>query len=144
MSPAAPWVSHFGLKRTPFGKGIAAKDLFSRQAHEEAVARINFCIVESRSRCCHRRRRRRKDGRGQSSGVVTRPDQTPGDLYRQPRLRHPGPVRHDRKGARGRAEIRKSRAHGPSSRSSRSRRRRKTPPGGDDLSTRLICSAPPS
>ncbi len=43
---SAPWVSHFGLKRTPFGKGIAAKDLFSRQAHEEAVARINFCIVE--------------------------------------------------------------------------------------------------
>jgi type II secretory pathway predicted ATPase ExeA len=46
VSPAAPWVTHFGLKRTPFGKGIAAKDLFSRQAHEEAVARINFCIVE--------------------------------------------------------------------------------------------------
>jgi type II secretory pathway predicted ATPase ExeA len=45
VSPT-PWVSHFGLKRTPFGKGIAAKDLFSRQAHEEAVARINFCILE--------------------------------------------------------------------------------------------------
>jgi len=46
VSPAAPWVSHFGLKRTPFGKSISAKDLFSRQAHQEAVARINFCIVE--------------------------------------------------------------------------------------------------
>ena len=43
----APWVAHFGLKRTPFGKAIAAKDLFSRQAHQEAVARITFCIVES-------------------------------------------------------------------------------------------------
>jgi type II secretory pathway predicted ATPase ExeA len=40
-------VAHFGLTRTPFGKGIAAKDLFARQAHAEAVARINFCIVES-------------------------------------------------------------------------------------------------
>ena len=27
---AAPWVSHFGLNRTPFGKRIAAKDLFGR------------------------------------------------------------------------------------------------------------------
>jgi type II secretory pathway predicted ATPase ExeA len=43
----APWVAHFGLSRTPFGKAIAARDLYSRQAHEEAVARINFCIVES-------------------------------------------------------------------------------------------------
>ena len=39
-------MSHFGLKRTPFGKGIAAKDLFGREAHAEAVARINFCVVE--------------------------------------------------------------------------------------------------
>ena len=43
----APWVTHFGLKRTPFGKAIAAKDLYLRQAHQEAVARITFCIVES-------------------------------------------------------------------------------------------------
>jgi len=46
MSPA-PWVSHFGLKRTPFSKSIAACDLFSRQAHGEAVARVNFCVAES-------------------------------------------------------------------------------------------------
>ena len=46
MSPA-PWVAHFGLKRTPFGKSIAPKDLFVRQAHEEAIARIGFCVVES-------------------------------------------------------------------------------------------------
>ena len=44
---AAPWVAHFGLTRTPFGKAIPAKDLYARQAHAEAVARINFCIVES-------------------------------------------------------------------------------------------------
>jgi type II secretory pathway predicted ATPase ExeA len=43
----APWAAHFGLTRTPFGKDIAAKDLFVRQAHGEAVARINFCILES-------------------------------------------------------------------------------------------------
>ncbi len=44
---AAPWASHYGLKRTPFGKTIPAKDLYTRQAHSEAVARINFCVVES-------------------------------------------------------------------------------------------------
>ena len=44
---AAPWVSHFGLTRTPFGKRIAAKDLFVRDAHAEAVARISFCVMES-------------------------------------------------------------------------------------------------
>src|ERR1700733_12948765 len=47
MSASAPWAAHFGLRRTPFGKQIAAKDLFARQAHAEAVARINFCVVES-------------------------------------------------------------------------------------------------
>ena len=47
MSVPAPWAAHFGLRRTPFGKSIAAKDLFARHAHAEAVARINFCVVES-------------------------------------------------------------------------------------------------
>ena len=46
MSPA-PWAAHFGLARTPFGKSIAARDLFPRQAHAEAIARISFCVVES-------------------------------------------------------------------------------------------------
>ena len=46
MSPP-PWAAHFGLSRTPFGKSIAARDLFGRQAHAEAIARISFCIVES-------------------------------------------------------------------------------------------------
>ena len=44
---AAPWAAHFGLTRTPFGKSIAARDLFARQAHAEAIARIGFCIVET-------------------------------------------------------------------------------------------------
>ncbi len=43
----APWVAHFGLKRTPFSKRIAAGDLFTRPAHAEAVARIGFCIAEA-------------------------------------------------------------------------------------------------
>jgi type II secretory pathway predicted ATPase ExeA len=43
----ASWVSHFGLRRTPFGKSIPAKDLFARPAHTEAIARISFCVVES-------------------------------------------------------------------------------------------------
>ena len=47
MSARAPWVGHFGFTATPFGKAIAAADLFSRPAHEEAVARIRFCIAES-------------------------------------------------------------------------------------------------
>ena len=44
---AAPWAAHFGLSRTPFGKSIPARDLFPRQAHAEAIARISFCVVES-------------------------------------------------------------------------------------------------
>ena len=43
----APWVNHFGLTRTPFTKNIAANQLFSRDGHAEAVARISFCVQES-------------------------------------------------------------------------------------------------
>ena len=46
MSPAS-WAQHFALSRTPFGKAIPAKDLFSRQHHAEAVARIHFVVAES-------------------------------------------------------------------------------------------------
>ena len=42
----APWVSHFGFTATPFGKGVAAADLFARPSHDEAVARIRFCVAE--------------------------------------------------------------------------------------------------
>jgi type II secretory pathway predicted ATPase ExeA len=40
-------VTHFGFTRTPFSKSIPAKDLFTREAHAEAVARIHFCVAES-------------------------------------------------------------------------------------------------
>ena len=46
MSARAPWVTHFGLTRTPFSKSIAAADLLGRDAPAEAVARISFCIAE--------------------------------------------------------------------------------------------------
>ena len=43
MASRAPWAAHFGLARTLSGKAIAAKDLFVRQAHAPATARISFC-----------------------------------------------------------------------------------------------------
>jgi type II secretory pathway predicted ATPase ExeA len=43
----APWVTHFGFTRTPLSKNIPAKDLLERVSHQEAVARIRFCIAES-------------------------------------------------------------------------------------------------
>jgi type II secretory pathway predicted ATPase ExeA len=46
-STSAPWVAHFGFTRTPFTKQIAARDLFVRDAHAEAVARITFCVAEA-------------------------------------------------------------------------------------------------
>jgi type II secretory pathway predicted ATPase ExeA len=46
VSPA-PWAAHFGPARTPFGKSILARDLFPRQAHAEAIARISFAVMES-------------------------------------------------------------------------------------------------
>jgi type II secretory pathway predicted ATPase ExeA len=46
-TPRQPWVAHFGLTRTPFGKNIPANQLFVRDAHAEAVARISHCVQES-------------------------------------------------------------------------------------------------
>ena len=43
----APWVSHFGFTRTPFSKTVPASQLCDRSSHQEAVARIRFCIGES-------------------------------------------------------------------------------------------------
>lgn len=45
--PRAPWQTHFGFTRTPFGKSLAPSELFTRGPHEEAVARIRHCIAES-------------------------------------------------------------------------------------------------
>jgi type II secretory pathway predicted ATPase ExeA len=42
-----PWVSHFGFSRMPFSKTIPATKLCERASHQEAVARIRFCIGES-------------------------------------------------------------------------------------------------
>ena len=58
---AAPWAAHFGLTRTPFGKADRRQGPLRPPAHAEAVARINFCVVEVRPRGDHRRRRRRQD-----------------------------------------------------------------------------------
>jgi type II secretory pathway predicted ATPase ExeA len=41
------WSAHFGFTRTPFSKSIPAEKLFGRSAHEEAVARVQYCIAES-------------------------------------------------------------------------------------------------
>src|SRR6266567_5558195 len=43
----APWATHFGFTKLPFSKNVAAKDLLDRASHQEAVARIRFCIAES-------------------------------------------------------------------------------------------------
>jgi type II secretory pathway predicted ATPase ExeA len=47
MSSRAPWVAHFGFSATPFRKTIPASQLCERASHQEAVARIRFCIAES-------------------------------------------------------------------------------------------------
>ncbi len=43
----APWATHFGFTKLPFSKSISAKDLLDRTSHQEAVARIRFCIAEA-------------------------------------------------------------------------------------------------
>lgn len=43
----APWLTHFGFTRTPFSKSLSPAELFSRQPHEEAVARILHCVAEA-------------------------------------------------------------------------------------------------
>ena len=47
MSTTSLWSSHFGFSRTPFSKSVPADKLFGRAAHQEAVARIQYCIAES-------------------------------------------------------------------------------------------------
>jgi len=43
----APWATHFGFTKLPFSKSVSAKDLLDRASHQEAVARIRFCIAEA-------------------------------------------------------------------------------------------------
>ena len=40
-------VSHLGFTHTPFGKSIPANKFCERASHQEAVARIRFCVAES-------------------------------------------------------------------------------------------------
>jgi type II secretory pathway predicted ATPase ExeA len=47
VATTTPWVTHFGFSRTPFTKRIAARDLYLRAAHAEAVARICFCVADA-------------------------------------------------------------------------------------------------
>ena len=46
MITRSPWVAHFGLTATPFAKSIPTADLFAREAHVEAMARIAFLVIE--------------------------------------------------------------------------------------------------
>jgi type II secretory pathway predicted ATPase ExeA len=41
------WAAHFSLTRTPFTKAISVTDLFGRDTHGEAVARIHYCINQN-------------------------------------------------------------------------------------------------
>ena len=43
----APWATHFGFTKLPFSKTVAAKDLLDRASHQEAIARMRFCIAEA-------------------------------------------------------------------------------------------------
>lgn len=36
--------AHWGLSRTPFTKELAPSMLYASQAHQQAVARISWCI----------------------------------------------------------------------------------------------------
>lgn len=46
-----PWLSHFGLRRTPFSKSIPTDQLFLRPGLEQALARIHFCLQEGGIGC---------------------------------------------------------------------------------------------
>src|SRR5438128_3201131 len=43
----APLATHFDFTKLPFSKNVSAKDLLDRASHQEAVARIRFCIAEA-------------------------------------------------------------------------------------------------
>ena len=41
-------ISYYGFSRTPFGRDLAPSMLHRHSAHNEAVARIGWCIAERR------------------------------------------------------------------------------------------------
>jgi type II secretory pathway predicted ATPase ExeA len=47
MTTRAPWVAHFGFTHTPFGKAVPTAQLCDRPSHQEAVARVRFCVAEA-------------------------------------------------------------------------------------------------
>jgi type II secretory pathway predicted ATPase ExeA len=47
MAGVDVWAAHFGFSRTPFTKSVPADKLFCRSAHQEAVARVNYCINQA-------------------------------------------------------------------------------------------------
>ena len=81
----------------------------------------------------HGGRRRGQDGGAARRGRRPRPDPAPGHLHRQPGVRHPRALRHDRPGPRRPAPLPEGRADGPGLRPARRRDRRKAPPGRSDL-----------
>ena len=139
---AAPWVTHFGLSRTPFGKRIAAKDLFVRDGHAEAVARINFCVMESALGVITG-----DVGAGKTvsvSAAVAWLDPTRHQMIyvANPAFRTRA-LCHDRAGPRSRASLLKAELMAQAADLSPPKRPNAT---GASLSsvTRLICSIPPS
>ena len=143
MSPA-PWVAHFGLTRTPFGKSIPAKDLFARQAHAEAIARINFCVVESALGWSPATSGRARPWPCAPRWPTPGPDPTPDHLHRQPRLRHPGLYCHHRPGPGRHAPLPQGRADGPSRRPARRRGPQSATAGSSCNLTRPISAARPA
>src|SRR6516164_2887765 len=86
---------------------------------------------------------------GQKGGAARRrgrpgPHPPPGHLHRQPRLRHPRPLRDDRPGAGRPAPLPQGRADGPGIRPARRRDRRKTPPRRSDLRRGSSAAARPA
>ena len=81
------------------------------------------------ARSGHGGRRRGEDRRAARRRLDPGPDPPPGDLHRQPGVRHPGPVCHHRPGAGRPAALPQGRADGPGRRPARRRDRRTAPPG---------------
>ena len=123
----SPGSTHFGLTRTPFGKNIPANQLFGRDAHAEAVARIQHCVHESALGVITGEVGAGKTVAVRAAVATARPHPPPHHLHPQPGVRDPWPLRHHRHRARGDTPVSQSRSHAPSRHTARERRNR-TPP----------------
>ena len=126
---AAPWAAHFGLSRTPFGKSIAARDLFPRQAHAEAIARISFCVVESALGVVTGDVGAGKTVALRAAVAGLDPTRHQVIYIANPAFGTRGLYVHDRPGARRPAALPQSRADGPGIGPAGRRDRRTAPPG---------------